>query len=93
MESYRTVGTCCREIVFTVDENDVLTMVKFVNGCSGNTQGISRLSVGQKIDDIIAKLEGIQCRAGTSCPDQFAKALKQYKVKKENGTLETKKYY
>ena len=22
MESYRTVGTCCKEIVFVVDEND-----------------------------------------------------------------------
>ena len=76
MESFRTSGTCCREIVFTVDENDILTSVRFVNGCSGNTQGISRLSVGQHIDDIIAKLEGIKCRAGTSCPDQFSLALK-----------------
>ncbi|MBO5215242.1 MAG: TIGR03905 family TSCPD domain-containing protein [Clostridia bacterium] len=82
MESFRTSGTCCREIVFTVDENDILTSVRFVNGCSGNTQGISRLSVGQHIDDIIAKLEGIKCRAGTSCPDQFAKALKLYKENK-----------
>ena len=84
MESYRTMGTCCREIVFTVDENDILTSVRFVNGCSGNTQGISRLAVGQKINDLIAKLEGIKCRAGTSCPDQFAKALKQYIYNKNN---------
>lgn len=82
MESYRTRGTCCREIVFVVDDNDVLTSVKFVNGCSGNTQGVARLAVGRKIDEIISLLEGIQCRAGTSCPDQFAKALKEYKEKK-----------
>ena len=88
MESYRTHGTCCREIIFTVDENDVLTAVKFVNGCSGNTQGVGRLALGQKIDDIIARLEGIQCRGGTSCPDQFAKALKHYKYKKEHGEEE-----
>ena len=50
MESYRTRGTCCREIVFVVDDNDVLTSVKFVNGCSGNTQGVARLAVGRKID-------------------------------------------
>ena len=85
MESYRTRGTCCREIVFVVDDNDVLTSVKFVNGCSGNTQGVARLAVGRKIDEIISLLEGIQCRAGTSCPDQFAKALKKYKEKKAHG--------
>ena len=85
MESYRTRGTCCREIVFVVDDNDVLTSVKFVNGCSGNTQGVARLAVGRKIDEIISLLEGIQCRAGTSCPDQFAKALKEYKETKAHG--------
>ena len=85
MESYRTRGTCCREIVFVVDDNDVLTSVKFVNGCSGNTQGVARLAVGRKIDEIISLLEGIQCRAGTSCPDQFDKALKEYKEKKAHG--------
>ena len=85
MESYRTRGTCCREIVFVVDDNDVLTSVKFVNGCSGNTQGVARLAVGRKIDEIISLLEGIQCRAGTSCPDQFSKALKEYKEKKAHG--------
>lgn len=78
MESYRTNGTCSRQIIFEV-ENDVLTSLKFVNGCSGNTQGISRLAVGMKIDDIIAKLSGIQCRGNTSCPDQLAKALIEYK--------------
>ena len=85
MESYRTRGPCCREIVFVVDDNDVLTSVKFVNGCSGNTQGVARLAVGRKIDEIISLLEGIQCRAGTSCPDQLAKALKEYKEKKAHG--------
>ena len=69
MESYRTKGTCCREIVFVVDEN---------------TQGIAKLSVGRNIDEIIGLLEGIRCRAGTSCPDQFAQALKQYKAKKQH---------
>lgn len=92
MESYRTTKTCCREIIFTVDDNDVLTSVKFVNGCSGNTQGISRLTVGMKIDDIISKLEGVICRSGTSCPDQFAQALKTYKENKLNGTLEKEDY-
>lgn len=78
MESYRTNGTCSRQIIFEVD-GDVLTSLKFVNGCSGNTQGVARLAVGMKLDDIIARLQGIKCRNNTSCPDQLAQALIEYK--------------
>ena len=46
---------------------------------TGNTQGVAALSVGRKAEDVIACCRGIQCRNGTSCPDQLAKALKQYK--------------
>lgn len=82
MESFRTSKTCCRQIIFDVDENDVLTDVKFINGCSGNLQGIAKLAVGQNIDVLIEKLSGIICRDRTSCPDQLARALKEYKLKK-----------
>ena len=40
-------------------------------------EGVAKLVDGQNIDDVIAKLKGIICRSGTSCPDQFATALKQ----------------
>lgn len=83
MESFRTSKTCCRQIIFDVDDNDVLTDVKFINGCNGNLQGIAKLAVGQNIDVLIEKLDGILCRNGTSCPDQLARALKEYKLKKE----------
>lgn len=82
MESFRTQKTCCRQIIFEVDDDDTLKSVKFINGCSGNLQGIAKLAVGQKIDDIIDKLSGIICRERTSCPDQFAKALMEYKERK-----------
>ena len=36
-----------------------------------------------KIDDVIAKCKGIQCRAGTSCPDQLATALEQLKAQRK----------
>ncbi len=78
MPSYRTTGTCSREILYNV-ENGIITDVKFIGGCSGNLQGISKLVKGQKIDDVIERLKGIKCRAGTSCPDQLARALEQYK--------------
>ena len=38
---------------------------------------------GMKIDDVIAKCKGIQCRAGTSCPDQLATALEQLKAQRK----------
>ena len=52
-------------------------------GCNGNTQGVSKLVEGMKVDDVIDRLEGIKCGPRpTSCPDQLAKALKQYKEQK-----------
>ena len=74
--SYKTRGTCSTQINIEVD-GDVIKHVEFINGCTGNTQGVSRLAEGRRIDEVISLLEGIQCRGGTSCPDQLAKALKQ----------------
>lgn len=50
-----------------------------MGGCSGNLQGISRLTIGKDIDEIIGTLKGIKCRNNTSCPDQLALALEEYK--------------
>ncbi|MBD5131526.1 MAG: TIGR03905 family TSCPD domain-containing protein [Clostridiales bacterium] len=79
MYSYKTKGTCSVEIQFDV-QDDIVTACKFVRGCAGNTQGVAKLAVGMKVDDVISRLDGIQCRNGTSCPDQLARALKQYKA-------------
>lgn len=75
---YKTKGTCSTQICLEVD-GDIITHVEFVNGCRGNTRGVARLAEGRKIDEVIALCEGIQCRGGTSCPDQLARALRQYK--------------
>ena len=83
MNTYKTFGVCSRTIDFEV-KDDIVTSVTFNGGCRGNTAGISKLAVGRHIDDIISLLEGIECRGGTSCPDQFAKALKDYKIKNNN---------
>ena len=58
-----------------------VTDVKFIGGCSGNLQGISRLVKGRDIDEVIETLKGIKCRNNTSCPDQLAQALIEYKIK------------
>lgn len=83
MYSYKTSGTCSREILFDV-ENNKITAVKFIMGCAGNTQGVAKLAVGRDVDEVIELLSGIQCRNGTSCPDQLARALKEYKNNSAN---------
>lgn len=79
MFTYFTKGTCSRQIVFEVDENNNLHGVKFIGGCSGNLQGVSRLVEGKNIDDVQGLLEGVKCRNNTSCPDQLSKAILAYK--------------
>ena len=72
-------GVCSRKIILDI-ENDIVKDARFVGGCDGNTQGVCSLIKGMKIDDVIKKLKGIDCRErGTSCPDQLAKALEEYK--------------
>ena len=76
---YKTRGVCARSIDIEVD-NNIVKSVKFNGGCSGNTQGVAALVKNMTVDDVIAKLKGLQCGMnGTSCPDQLAAALEQYK--------------
>ena len=81
MITYTTKGVCAKAIAFDV-EDDILTACTFIGGCPGNTKAISKLVVGMKIDDVIEKLKGIPCRPDTSCPDQLAQALIEYKNNK-----------
>ena len=79
---YPTQGTCSVLIDAVADDNDVIQQVQFLGGCHGNLQGICRLVQGQKIDDVIARLDGIRCGdKSTSCPDQLCRALEQLKRK------------
>ncbi len=79
---YITKGTCSRRITVDID-NGIINEVVFDGGCHGNTQGITKLVKGMKVDDVIARLQGVDCRGrGTSCPDQLAKALIEAKNSK-----------
>lgn len=80
---YQTQGTCSVLIDVTADDNDVIQQVSFLGGCDGNLQGICRLVQGQKIDDVIGRLDGISCGGKpTSCPDQLCRALERLKAVK-----------
>ena len=80
MMNYKKQGVSSRAIHFDVVDNKV-TNVAFEGGCSGNTQGVAALVEGMDIDEAIRRMEGIRCGfKSTSCPDQLATALKQYKA-------------
>ena len=74
--TYRTQGTCSTKIEFSVDENGIVSNVRYTNGCNGNLQAVGRLVEGLHIDEVIKRLGGIRCGfKSTSCGDQLARAL------------------
>ncbi len=80
--SYKTENTCSKVIEFDIDENDIITNVKFLGGgCPGNLQAVPRLVEGKKAEDIEELLGGIMCGCrGTSCADQLARAVKKARL-------------
>ncbi|MBO4325396.1 MAG: TIGR03905 family TSCPD domain-containing protein [Lachnospiraceae bacterium] len=78
---YTTSGTCSREIHYDIVEENgkkVVRNVRYIGGCNGNLQGISKLVEGLPIEEVVEKLKGIRCGyKSTSCPDQLARALSQ----------------
>ncbi len=73
--TYKTKGVCAQLITFDL-EDGIVSNIKFLGGCSGNTQGVAKLAEGMKAEELIEKLSGIRCGfKGTSCPDQLAKAV------------------
>ena len=74
--NYQPKGVCARQMTFEV-EDGIVKSLQVQGGCHGTLQGLSKLVVGMKEEDVIARLEGIRCGfKPTSCPDQMAQALK-----------------
>ena len=75
--SYKTRGTCSRQIDFEID-NGIVKNVSFFGGCNGNLKGIGALVEGRPAVEVIALLKGMKCGfKNTSCPDQLAQALEK----------------
>ena len=76
--TFQTCALVCSELIDIETQGDTIRTVRFTAGCNGNLQGIGALVAGLKIQDAIARLQGIQCNGrGTSCPDQLARALRK----------------
>lgn len=75
--SYKTRGTCSRQIDFELD-NGIVKNVSFFGGCNGNLKGIGALVEGRPAEEVIKTLKGMKCGfKPTSCPDQLAQALEK----------------
>ena len=77
MFNYKCSGTCSTSIDLEIRDG-VIPACKINAGCRGNTQGVAKLAVGRKADEVAAMLKGIPCRGDTSCPDQLARAIESY---------------
>lgn len=74
---YTPHGVCSLAIDFTI-EDGIITNVSFTGGCDGNTQGLSKLAVGMRAEEVAERLRGIHCGfKETSCPDQLARAVEK----------------
>ena len=77
MFHYQCRGTCSTSIDLEIQDG-IITYCKINNGCRGNTQGVAKLAIGRKADEIADMLSGIPCRGDTSCPDQLSRAIRAY---------------
>lgn len=76
---YNPIGVCSMKMIFNI-ENNIIKSLKIIGGCPGNTVGVSKLVEGRSIEEVIQMLKGIPCgNKGTSCPDQVATALEEYR--------------
>lgn len=77
--TYTPRGVCSQRMEFELD-GDRIVSLRVIGGCDGNLKGLSSLLAGMPVDEAIARLSGIRCGCkNTSCPDQIARALRQYR--------------
>lgn len=72
-------GVCCRMMSVEISEDNKILDAQFYGGCGGNLQGIGKLIRGMDVNEVISRLDGIDCGGkGTSCPDQLSRGLREY---------------
>ena len=61
-------GVCSRSTKVVI-EDGIVKDIKVIGGCSGNIEGISRLVIGMKAEDVAKRMKGVRCGfKSTSCP-------------------------
>ena len=83
--TFQPRGVCSRAMSVEVDDQGVIRDLQVVGGCNGNLAGISSIVEGMDAEEIIDRFDGIRCGfKQTSCPDQFAEALREALEKKNS---------
>ena len=59
--TYIPEGVCSRKIELEVEEG-IIKKLNVIGGCDGNLKGITKLVEGMKVEEIIEKLKGGDCR-------------------------------
>lgn len=59
--TYIPKGVCSRQIELEV-EDGIVKVLKVIGGCDGNLQGVAKLVEGMKVEEVIKRLKGIDCR-------------------------------
>jgi uncharacterized protein (TIGR03905 family) len=79
----RPMDVCASSMTITVEGGRICS-VRVEDGCSGNSRGLSALLEGMEVEEAIHRMEGIRCGSKlTSCPDQLAQAMKEWKKSKQ----------
>lgn len=74
---YIPKGVCSSVIEFEIEDNTVRN-VKYTGGCNGNLKAVGKLVEGMKVEEVMNRLEGIQCgMKKTSCADQLAAGIRE----------------
>ena len=60
--TYKTKGVCASHIEFEVDDNKKVHNVRFIGGCSGNTQGVASLVEGMDAEEDDQQIKRNQMR-------------------------------
>jgi uncharacterized protein (TIGR03905 family) len=84
MFTYKMRGTCAKQLQLEIT-NGIITACSFVGGCSGNSQGLARMVIGQNAIEVAGRLANIACQGNTSCPDQLSKAILAYLEASQKG--------
>ena len=75
---FKPKNVCSTQIDFDIENNRIYN-VSFQRGCNGNLKAIGRLVEGRDAREVADLLRGNDCnQRGTSCADQFAKAIDAY---------------
>ncbi len=59
--TYTPEGVCSRQIELEIEEGIVISL-KVMGGCDGNLKGVAKLIQGMKVEEVIKRLKGIDCR-------------------------------